>query len=74
MERAKFEIADCESLRAHYALTLRQWVARLEHKHAEILETVNESTYHIWRLYMTACALEFEGGEMGYLPNFSNET
>ena len=65
MERTKFEIADCESLRAHYALTLRQWVARLEQRRAEALLTVNESTYRIWRLYMTACALEFEGGELG---------
>ena len=65
MERAKFEIADCESLRAHYALTLRQWVARLEQRHTEVLATVNESTYRIWRLYMAASALEFEGGELG---------
>ena len=65
MERAKFEIADCESLRAHYALTLRQWVARLEQRHAEVLEVVSESTYRIWRLYMAASALEFEGGELG---------
>ena len=65
MERAKFEIADCESLRVHYALTLRQWVGRLEQQHSAILETVNESTYRIWRLYMAACALEFEGGELG---------
>ena len=65
MERAKFEIADCESLRAHYALTLRQWVARLEQHHAAVLETVSESTYRIWRLYMAASALEFEGGELG---------
>ena len=65
MERAKFEIADCESLRAHYALTLRQWVARLEQQHSAALETVSESTYRIWRLYMAACALEFEGGELG---------
>ena len=65
MERAKFEIADCESLRAHYALTLRQWVARLEQHHAKALEVVEESTYRIWRLYMAACALEFEGGELG---------
>ena len=65
MERAKFEIADCESLRVHYALTLRQWVARLELHHVAILKTVNESTYRIWRLYMAASALEFEGGELG---------
>ena len=65
MERTKFEIADCESLRAHYALTLRHWVALLEQNHAEVLETVNESTYRIWRLYLAASALEFEGGEPG---------
>ena len=65
MERAQFEIADCESLRAHYALTLRQWVARLEQRHAQVLEVVDESTYRIWRLYMAASALEFEGGELG---------
>ena len=65
MERAKFEIADCESLRAHYALTLRQWVARLEQRHAEVLEAVDESVYRIWRLYMAASALEFECGELG---------
>ena len=65
MEHANFEIADCESLRAHYALTLRQWILRLEQHHDEILKTVNESTYRIWRLYMAARALEFEGGELG---------
>ena len=65
MERAKFEIADVESLRPHYALTLRHWVSRLEQHHAEALRYVNESTYRIWRLYMAACALEFESGEIG---------
>lgn len=65
MERAKFEIADVESLRPHYALTLRHWVSRLEQHHAEALRYVSESTYRIWRLYMAACALEFESGEIG---------
>ncbi len=32
MEHAKFEIADVEGLRPHYAMTLRHWVARLESK------------------------------------------
>jgi cyclopropane-fatty-acyl-phospholipid synthase len=65
MEQAKFEIADVEALRPHYALTLRHWVARLEHHHDQALQFVNESTYRIWRLYMAACALEFESGELG---------
>ncbi len=65
MERATFEIADVEALRPHYALTLRRWVSRLEQHHAEALQYVSESTYRIWRLYMVACALEFESGEIG---------
>jgi cyclopropane-fatty-acyl-phospholipid synthase len=65
MEGANFEIADVESLRAHYALTLRRWVARLEQHHEEALQYVNESTYRVWRLYMAACAVEFESGEIG---------
>jgi cyclopropane-fatty-acyl-phospholipid synthase len=65
MEMAKFEIADVEALRPHYALTLRQWVARLEGNHGRALQFVNEATYRVWRLYMSACALEFESGGIG---------
>jgi cyclopropane-fatty-acyl-phospholipid synthase len=65
MERARFEIADVEALRPHYALTLRHWVARLERNHTQALQFVNEATYRVWRLYMSACALEFESGDIG---------
>ena len=65
METAKFEIADVEALRRHYALTLRHWVTNLEARHEEALQYVDEATYRIWRLYMAACALEFESGEIG---------
>jgi cyclopropane-fatty-acyl-phospholipid synthase len=65
MENARFEIVDVEGLRPHYALTLRHWVARLERRHAEALHYVSESTWRVWRLYMAACALEFESGEIG---------
>src|ERR1700733_4306292 len=65
MENAKFEIADVEGLRPHYAMTLRHWVARLESNRARALQYVNEATYRVWRLYMSACALQFESGEIG---------
>jgi cyclopropane-fatty-acyl-phospholipid synthase len=65
MERARFEIADVEALRPHYALTLRHWVASLERNHARALQYVNEATYRVWRLYMAACALDFEAGGIG---------
>jgi cyclopropane-fatty-acyl-phospholipid synthase len=65
MENSKFEIADVEALRPHYALTLRHWVARLEQNRSRALQYVNEATYRVWRLYMAACALQFESGEIG---------
>jgi cyclopropane-fatty-acyl-phospholipid synthase len=65
METSRFEIADVEALRPHYALTLRHWVERLENNHAPALQFVNEATYRVWRLYMAACALEFESGRVG---------
>ena len=65
MESARFEIADVEALRAHNALTQRHWVERLERNHERALQYVNEATYRVWRLYMAACALEFEAGDIG---------
>jgi cyclopropane-fatty-acyl-phospholipid synthase len=65
MEMSGFEVADVEALRPHYALTLRQWVARLERNRARALQFVDEPTYRVWRLYMTACALDFEAGRIG---------
>ncbi|HEX5361936.1 MAG TPA: class I SAM-dependent methyltransferase, partial [Fluviicoccus sp.] len=65
MESAGFEIADVESLRAHYGLTLRHWVSRLERRRTGALRHVNESTWRVWRLYMAASAQEFESGGLG---------
>ena len=65
MERSGFEIHDVEGLRPHYALTLRHWVHRLEAKHEAALGEVDEPTYRVWRIYMAACALEFEAGGTG---------
>lgn len=65
MEHAGFEILDVEALRAHYAMTLRHWVQRLESRRHDAIQHGGEATYRIWRMYMAACALEFEKGEMG---------
>jgi cyclopropane-fatty-acyl-phospholipid synthase len=65
MERAGFEIHDVEGLRPHYALTLRHWVARLEAHREEAIREVGEGAYRVWRLYMAACALEFDAGGTG---------
>jgi cyclopropane-fatty-acyl-phospholipid synthase len=65
MEDSGFEIHDVEGLRQHYALTLREWVRRLEARHEEALNHVTEAVYRIWRLYMAASALQFEEGVTG---------
>lgn len=65
MEEARLEIHDVEGLRQHYALTLREWVSRLEQRRNEALQHIPESTYRVWRLYMAACALQFEEGGTG---------
>ncbi len=73
MERSKFEIADVEALRPHYAMTLRHWVAGLERNRSRALQYVNEATYRVWRLYMAACALQFESGEIGIYQVLANK-
>ena len=65
MEDAQFEIEDVESLRSHYAMTLRLWVNRLEQHHEESLNHVSEATFRVWQVYMAACAQELEAGRAG---------
>ena len=63
-ERAGFEVRDVESLREHYALTLRQWVHRLEAHAEDARRITNDTTYRIWRLYMAASAHRFRSGRL----------
>jgi cyclopropane-fatty-acyl-phospholipid synthase len=58
-EATGFEVRDVESLREHYAMTLRHWVKSLETKSAEAQELVGDHTYRVWRLYMAASANAF---------------
>jgi cyclopropane-fatty-acyl-phospholipid synthase len=53
-----------ESLREHYALTLRQWVHRLEACHEQALQYVDEPTYRVWRLFMSGSAYGFSNGRL----------
>lgn len=58
-EEAGFETRDVESLREHYAMTLRHWVRRLEANHDAAVALVGERTYRVWRLYMSGSARAF---------------
>jgi cyclopropane-fatty-acyl-phospholipid synthase len=59
---AGFEVRHVESLREHYALTLRRWVANLEAHWDEAVSEVGAPRARVWRLYMAASAVNFEAG------------
>jgi cyclopropane-fatty-acyl-phospholipid synthase len=63
-EGARLEVRDVESLREHYARTLRHWVRRLEARHEEALRHVSESIFRVWQLYMSGCAYGFQMGQL----------
>jgi cyclopropane-fatty-acyl-phospholipid synthase len=60
-----FEVRDVESLREHYARTLRHWVANLEARWDDAVRLVGEGRARVWHLYMAGSALGFETGRVG---------
>lgn len=58
-ERAGWEVRDVESLREHYARTLRLWRQRLEGCQDKATRMVGGQTYRVWRLYLAGCAYNF---------------
>jgi cyclopropane-fatty-acyl-phospholipid synthase len=62
MEQAGFEVRDVESLREHYARTLRAWVANLEEHWDEAVGLVGARRARVWRLYMAGSAVGFTDG------------
>ncbi|MDX3529586.1 cyclopropane-fatty-acyl-phospholipid synthase [Streptomyces sp. ID05-39B] len=65
LERAGFEVRDVESIREHYALTLRRWVSRLEDDWRRAVRLSGAGRARVWRLYMAASALAFEQQRIG---------
>jgi cyclopropane-fatty-acyl-phospholipid synthase len=61
-EEAGFEVRDVESLREHYARTLRHWLRRLEARREEARAFVDEPTYRVWRLFIAGSAHGFTVG------------
>ncbi|MFD7703948.1 class I SAM-dependent methyltransferase [Streptomyces caelestis] len=65
LERSGFEVRDVESIREHYALTLRRWVANLEAGWARAVTLAGPGRARVWLLYMAASALAFEHHRIG---------
>ncbi|WP_170331464.1 SAM-dependent methyltransferase [Ruegeria arenilitoris] len=51
---------DIESLRLHYAKTLRCWRDRFEHNLDQVRAMYDDRFIRMWRFYLTACILVFE--------------
>jgi cyclopropane-fatty-acyl-phospholipid synthase len=65
LEDAGFEVRDVESLREHYALTLRAWCANLDRSWDAAVAASTSARARVWRLYMTASAMSFEANDIG---------
>lgn len=63
-ETAGFEIRDVESLREHYALTLKHWLQRFEAAEDELMRLTDEVSCRVFRLYLAGTAYEFQCGRV----------
>jgi len=64
MEEAGLEPRDVESLREHYALTLRRWHANQEAHREQAVAEAGEQRERVWRLHNIGAALSFERGDL----------
>jgi len=63
-EKFRLIATDIETLRLHYAKTLRQWYARcVEHREA-ITALFDERFYRMWTFYLAGATAAFESGGM----------
>jgi cyclopropane-fatty-acyl-phospholipid synthase len=60
MEDEGFEVQHQENLRAHYAMTLRDWSANLTKHWDEAVREVGLGTARVWGLYIAGSRLSFE--------------
>ncbi len=61
-EACGFEVRDVESLREHYVLTLRHWLARLAANRDRARLAAGDAAYRVWQLYLAGSAYGFRIG------------
>jgi cyclopropane-fatty-acyl-phospholipid synthase len=64
MQEAGLEVRDVESLREHYTLTLRAWLANLAEHRAEAEADIGVGRERVWRMYMLGSALGFADADV----------
>ncbi|MDK2759840.1 MAG: cyclopropane-fatty-acyl-phospholipid synthase family protein [Sphingopyxis sp.] len=64
-EKSRLIATDVETLRLHYALTLREWYARTLAHEAEIVRMMGGRFFRMWCFYLAGATAAFESGGMG---------
>lgn len=64
-EKSRLIVTDIETLRLHYALTLRQWYARTLAHEAEVAAMMGDRFFRMWCFYLAGATSAFESGGMG---------
>lgn len=64
-EKYRLIAADVETLRLHYAKTIRAWYANCMAHRDKIVELYDERFFRMWTFYLAGAATVFENGGMG---------
>jgi cyclopropane-fatty-acyl-phospholipid synthase len=63
-EKFRLITTDIETLRLHYAYTLRHWLQRTQKAKAKIVKLYDERFYRMWEFYLSGGVVAFESGSM----------
>ena len=63
-EPSSLSVLDVENIRLHYALTLREWLARYEAALGKVRTMFDEFFVRMWRLYLAGSIAAFETGTL----------
>jgi cyclopropane-fatty-acyl-phospholipid synthase len=64
-EKVKLIATDVETLRLHYAMTLREWYKRVQANREAVVAQYDERFYRMWIFYLAGATAAFESGGMG---------
>ena len=63
-ERARLIASDVETLRLHYAYTLRAWLERTQAAKDKVVDMYDERFFRMWEFYLAGGIVGFESGTM----------
>lgn len=64
IEPCKLMMTDCEILRRHYGLTLREWYKRCAEQEETITRIYDGRFFRMWQFYLAGAATGFEHGDL----------